>query len=66
MTIFDELKQRNVINNITNEKKLEEFIKNKPSVYVGVDPSFKSMHLGNYYTLITINRLAKLVLNHTF
>ncbi len=59
MTIFDELKQRNVINNITNEKKLEEFIKNKPSVYVGVDPSFKSMHLGNYYTLITINRLAK-------
>ncbi len=59
MSIFDELRQRNVINNITNEKKLEEFIRNKHSVYVGIDPSFKSMHLGNYYTLITINRLAK-------
>ena len=59
MNIFDELKQRNVINNITNEKKLEEFIKSKPAVYVGVDPSFRSMHLGNYYTLITLIRLAK-------
>lgn len=59
MNIFDELKQRNVINNITNEKKLEKFIKEKAGVYVGVDPSFKSIHLGNYYTLITLIRLAK-------
>ncbi|MDE7433803.1 MAG: tyrosine--tRNA ligase, partial [Mycoplasmoidaceae bacterium] len=57
MDILEELKLRNVINNITNEKKLKEFLDKKPGIYLGIDPSFRSIHLGNYSTLVTLKRL---------
>lgn len=56
--LLKELKDRKVINNITNEDKLNKVlnIQPKPSLYVGFDPSFKSLHLGNYLMLVTMKR----------
>ena len=59
MDIILELKARNVINNITNDDKAKLFSKTKNvGVYCGFDPSFKSLHLGNYLMLITLKRFA--------
>lgn len=57
MDLIKELTLRNVINNITNDKKLQKFINDKNAgLYVGFDPSFHSLHLGNYLTLVTLKR----------
>ncbi len=58
MNLLDELKARNIINNITNEDKVKNFFANKnSSFYIGFDPSFRSLHLGNYLQLVTLKRL---------
>ncbi len=57
MDIFDELKVRKVLNNITNIDKANEFVSSKKwGLYCGFDPSFKSLHLGNYLMLVTLKR----------
>lgn len=57
MNIFDELKTRKVLNNITNEEKAKDFANSKVmGLYCGFDPSFKSLHLGNYLMLVTLKR----------
>ena len=57
MNIFDELKARQVLNNITNIDKANEFVNSKKmGLYCGFDPSFKSLHLGNYLMLVTLKR----------
>ena len=57
MNIFDELKVRKVLNNITNIDKANEFVSSKKwGLYCGFDPSFKSLHLGNYLMLVTLKR----------
>lgn len=57
MNIFDELKARQVLNNITNIDKANEFVNSrKMGLYCGFDPSFKSLHLGNYLMLVTLKR----------
>ena len=57
MNIFDELKKRKVLNNITNIDKSNEFANSKKwGLYCGFDPSFKSLHLGNYLMLVTLKR----------
>ena len=57
MNIFDELKARRVLNNITNNDKANEFVNSKKmGLYCGFDPSFKSLHLGNYLMLVTLKR----------
>ena len=60
MDILTELKARNVINNITNEEKVQDFVKSKKyGLYCGFDPSFRSLHLGNYLMLVTRKRFVK-------
>ena len=57
MNIFDELIARKVLNNITNEDKAKDFVSSKKmGLYCGFDPSFKSLHLGNYLMLVTLKR----------
>lgn len=57
MNLLDELKARNIINNITNEEKVKQFFASKKyACYIGFDPSFKSLHLGNYLQLVTLKR----------
>ena len=56
MKFFEELKSQNIINNITNENKLKTNKYDGCGVYVGFDPTFKSLHIGNYYMLVTLNK----------
>lgn len=59
MNLIDELKARGIINNVSDEKKLQEAIDSKLGVYIGFDPSFKSLHLGNYIMIHLLNVFAK-------
>lgn len=54
--IIDDLKWRGLLNNITNEDKLLKALKNKKGVYIGFDPSAKSLHLGNYVMIMMLKR----------
>lgn len=57
MNLLDELKERGLISNITNNNKVENFFKQKNlAVYVGFDPTAKSLHLGNYVMISLLKR----------
>lgn len=57
MNWFEDLQWRGLINSVTNEEKLVQFIKNKKAAYVGFDPSAASLHLGNYVMIMMARRL---------
>lgn len=59
MNLIKDLKDRGIINNVSDEKKLQEAIDNKLGVYIGFDPSFKSLHLGNYIMIHLLNKFAQ-------
>lgn len=59
MNLIKELKDRGIINNVSDEKKLQDAIDQKLGVYIGFDPSFKSLHLGNYIMIHLLNLFAK-------
>ncbi|ENY68747.1 Tyrosyl-tRNA ligase [Metamycoplasma auris 15026] len=52
---LNELKERKILNNISNEKKFLSLDSNA-SVYIGFDPTAKSLHLGNYLQIATLLR----------
>lgn len=54
--ILNDLKLRGLLNNITNEEKFNDAVKNNKAVYVGFDPSADSLHLGNYIMIMLLNR----------
>ncbi len=56
MNILEELKGRNLLKDITNEAKFLNALKNKKGVYVGFDPTAKSLHLGNYVMMSFLKR----------
>jgi tyrosyl-tRNA synthetase len=56
-SFIEDLKSRGLVNNITNEAKLQDFEKNHDVAYVGFDPSGSSLHLGNYVMLLVLRRL---------
>ncbi|MDR2636476.1 MAG: tyrosine--tRNA ligase [Mycoplasmataceae bacterium] len=56
-SIYDDLKWRGLIADISSSEKIKNFFDKKLSAYVGFDPSFKSLHLGNYVTLTLVRRL---------
>jgi tyrosyl-tRNA synthetase len=45
--------------NVTNKDKIGKFIKDKQAAYIGFDPSFDSLHLGNYVMVLLLRRLVK-------
>ncbi|WP_033160779.1 tyrosine--tRNA ligase [[Mycoplasma] collis] len=53
-----ELKERNILNNISNEGK---FLNSKidDKIYAGFDPTAISLHLGNYIQIATLKRFQK-------
>ena len=55
MNVISFLKRRNIINKISDQKKILQAIKDGKGVYVGFDPSFKSLHLGNYIMINLLN-----------
>ncbi len=54
---LEELKWRDILNNVTNETKLAKAIENNMGAYIGFDPSADSLHLGNYVMIMMLRRL---------
>lgn len=57
MEILDELKNRKILNNITDESLFHKLKSKK--VYIGFDPTYKSLHLGNYIQISILQRFKK-------
>lgn len=57
MDIIEDLKWRGSINQMTDEEGLDQLLKEKKiSLYVGVDPTAKSIHIGNLIPLTILKR----------
>lgn len=60
MDIFEDLKFRGLIYQVSNEKRLKEKLKKEKIVlYCGFDPTARSLHVGNLLQLITLKRFQK-------
>ena len=52
MTLFEELKWRGLVNDITSPDVEEAINKGGLKFYIGVDPTGDSLHIGHYCTVI--------------
>ncbi|MDD3453202.1 MAG: tyrosine--tRNA ligase [Bacilli bacterium] len=59
MTLFEELKWRGLVQDISDEKLIEKLNKEKLTFYIGTDPTADSMHIGHYSSFLISKRLAK-------
>ncbi|MCD7727892.1 MAG: tyrosine--tRNA ligase [Ruminococcus sp.] len=58
MTVFEELKRRGLIAQLTDEKEIEELINaGKATFYIGFDPTADSLHVGHFMALCLMKRL---------
>ncbi|MBQ8825045.1 MAG: tyrosine--tRNA ligase [Ruminococcus sp.] len=58
MTLFEELKRRGLIAQMTHEKEIEELMNNeKVSFYIGFDATADSLHVGHFLQLIIMKRM---------
>ncbi len=58
MTLYDELKARGLIAQVTNEEEISEMINNgKATFYIGFDPTADSLHVGHFMALCLMKRL---------
>ena len=58
MTVFEELKRRGLIAQMTDEKEIEELINaGKATFYIGFDPTADSLHVGHFMALCLMKRL---------
>lgn len=59
MTLYEELKWRGLIKDISSDELIDKLNKDKLTFYWGTDPTADSLHLGHYSSLVTAKRLAK-------
>ncbi|MDE7224904.1 MAG: tyrosine--tRNA ligase, partial [Acetatifactor sp.] len=58
MTVFDELKARGLLAQLTDEEEIKELISNgKATFYIGFDPTADSLHVGHFMALCLMKRL---------
>lgn len=59
MTIFEELKRRGLIAQMTNEEKIKELLDTQKGVkfYIGFDATADSLHVGHFLQLVVMKRL---------
>ena len=58
MTVFEELKRRGLIAQMTDEAEIAELINNGKAVfYIGFDPTADSLHVGHFMALCLMKRL---------
>ncbi len=58
MKLYDELKARGLIAQVTDEKLISELINNgKATFYIGFDPTADSLHVGHFMALCLMKRL---------
>ncbi len=58
MTLFEELKRRGLIAQMTHEKEIEELLnKEKVTFYIGFDATADSLHVGHFLQLVVMKRM---------
>ena len=58
MTLYEELKERGLIAQITDEKTVADLINSgKATFYIGFDPTADSLHVGHFMALCLMKRL---------
>jgi len=58
MTVFDELKARGLLAQLTDEQEIKELINNgRATFYIGFDPTADSLHVGHFMALCLMKRL---------
>ena len=58
MTVFEELKERGLLAQLTDEDEIRELIDNgKATFYIGFDPTADSLHVGHFMALCLMKRL---------
>lgn len=58
MTLFEELKWRGLIDNVTSPDLEQKLNEGGMTFYIGTDPTADSMHIGHFSSLLTAKRLA--------
>ena len=59
MKLFDELKWRGLIKDVTSPELEEKLNNGGMTFYIGTDPTADSMHIGHYSSFLISKRLAK-------
>lgn len=59
MTLFEDLKWRGLVQDISDEKLIDKLNKESLTFYIGTDPTADSMHIGHYSSFLISKRLAK-------
>ena len=59
MTLYDDLKWRGLIQDISDEKLIDKLNNESLTFYIGTDPTADSMHIGHYSSFLISKRLAK-------
>ncbi|MCH4240041.1 MAG: tyrosine--tRNA ligase [Oscillospiraceae bacterium] len=60
MKIYEELKERGLIAQVTDEDAVRDLLDNhKCTFYIGFDPTADSLHVGSFVTIMTMSRLQK-------
>ena len=60
MGVYEELQERGLIAQITNEDEVRELINNGKAVfYIGFDPTADSLHIGHYVALMTMAHMQR-------
>lgn len=59
MKLYDELKWRGLIQDITSPELIDKLNNESISFYIGTDPTADSLHLGHYSSFLITRRLAK-------
>ncbi len=58
MTVYDELKARGLIAQVTDEEEIKNLVNNgKATFYIGFDPTADSLHVGHFMALCLMKRL---------
>ena len=57
-SLFEELKSRGYIYQVTNEEKIKEILDGEPrTIYMGIDPTADSLHIGHCFPLIVLRKM---------
>ena len=57
-SLYEELKNRGYIYQTTNEEKVKEILDGEPrTIYMGIDPTADSLHIGHCFPLIVLRKL---------
>lgn len=60
MDIFEELKKRDLIAQVTNEEKVKEILNNKRiHFYIGFEPTADSLHVGHFVQIMIASRMQR-------